>query len=138
MLRNWIPRLHEMLKSSSRRHARGRTRQRAATRTRRMSGQPAEMLESRALLSAVSGAVFQDLDVNGFRNTDLIQGDEPDVIFIIDASGSTGNPFTGMPVGDLNNDGNADTILDAEIAAFTALNQQLINILTGNDFGILM
>ena len=55
----------------------------------------------------------------------LIQG--TDAVFIIDVSGSTSGGFGGDPVGDQNNDGSSDTILDAEIAAFKLLNQQLVD-----------
>ena len=57
------------------------------------------------------------------------------VAFVIDLSGSTitedgsidGTPVTfGSDIGDLNNDGRSNTILDAEIAAFTALNNSII------------
>lgn len=57
----------------------------------------------------------------------LVDGENPDVVFIVDISDSTTDPFEGTPVGDLNGDGVADTILDAEIAGFTALNQELSN-----------
>ncbi len=50
-----------------------------------------------------------------------------DAVFVIDVSGSTFGAFAGTPVGDLNGDGSADTILDAEIAGFIALNQELID-----------
>ena len=75
----------------------------------------------------ISGTKFDDLNGNGVRDSDLIQGSQPDAIFVIDISGSTDSTFQGDPVGDLNGDGQADTILDAEIAGFTALNQQLID-----------
>lgn len=55
-----------------------------------------------------------------------------DAVFVVDASGSTADTFAGSPVGDLNDDGDADTILDAEIAGFRALNQQLIDMGKGN------
>jgi hypothetical protein len=48
-----------------------------------------------------------------------------DVVFVIDVSGSTTNPFTGANVGDLNGDTIANSILDAQIAAYIALNNQL-------------
>lgn len=50
-----------------------------------------------------------------------------DAVFIIDISGSTSASFGGDPVGDQNGDGLFNTILDAEIAAFKTLNQQLID-----------
>lgn len=60
----------------------------------------------------------------------VVVGD--DAVFVIDISGSTISGFLGTPVGDLNADGNSDTILDAEIAGFIALNQQLIAMGLGN------
>jgi len=39
---------------------------------------------------------------------------------VIDVSGSTFSPFGGDPVGDVNQDGSPDTILDAEIASVLA------------------
>jgi hypothetical protein len=55
-----------------------------------------------------------------------------DSVFIIDVSGSTSGAFGGTPVGDVNGDGSPDTILDAEVAAFKLLNQQLIDRGFGN------
>ncbi|NUQ61970.1 MAG: VWA domain-containing protein [Pirellulales bacterium] len=55
----------------------------------------------------------------------VIVGD--DAVFVIDVSGSTSEIFSGTAVGDLNNDGSPNTILDAEIAGFIALNQDLID-----------
>lgn len=60
----------------------------------------------------------------------LIVGD--DAVFIVDVSGSTDGAFGGDPVGDQNNDGLFNTILDAEIAAFKLLNQELIDRGLGN------
>ena len=50
-----------------------------------------------------------------------------DAVFVIDVSGSTSGVFAGNPIGDLNHDKKPNTILDAEIASFIALNQDLIN-----------
>lgn len=75
----------------------------------------------------ISGLKFNDLNGNGFRDTDLIQGNNPDVIFTLDVSGSADEPFEGISVGDVNGDGIADTRLDAEIAGFAILNEQLRN-----------
>ncbi|HPM81293.1 MAG TPA: CHRD domain-containing protein [Candidatus Anammoximicrobium sp.] len=49
-----------------------------------------------------------------------------DAVFVVDFSGSTWDHFGGTPVGDLNGDGDSDTILDAEIAGFIAMNNDLI------------
>lgn len=55
-----------------------------------------------------------------------------DAVFVIDISGSTTNPAQGITVGDQNGDGSSNTILDAEIAAFKALNANLITRGLGN------
>jgi hypothetical protein len=77
----------------------------------------------------ISGIKWLDTNGDGKRNSSLVQGDNPDVFFVIDISGSTvKQEFLGETnVGDVNNDSKPDTILDAEIAGFQALNQQLID-----------
>ena len=65
-----------------------------------------------------------------------IVGDEPDVVFVIDVSGSTNSPFQGDldEDNDVNGDGSPPdpedppTILDAELAAFIRLNQALVDL----------
>lgn len=47
------------------------------------------------------------------------------ILYLIDVSGSTTERFEGVPIGDLNVDGRADTILDAEIASLLALTEQV-------------
>lgn len=68
----------------------------------------------------------------------LVTGNDLDVVFVIDISFSADDPFGGTPVGDINGDGQSDTILDAEIAGAIALNQQLIDVGLGEiaDVGI--
>ena len=74
----------------------------------------------------IRGIKWNDLNANGERDSDFIGGDNPDIAFVIDVSDSTkDNLFAGSPVGDLNNDSLANTRLDAEIAGFLSLNQQL-------------
>ncbi|UJS04088.1 Calx-beta domain-containing protein [Cylindrospermopsis raciborskii] len=75
---------------------------------------------------SIQGFKWKDINGNGVRE-DLIQGDSPNIVFVIDVSGSTGNPFQGIPVGDVNKDGRPNTILDAEIAGFIALNNSLVS-----------
>ncbi len=89
-------------------------------------------LEDPVTGSPVAGGYgVHDLVFAGKFFTDqLLVGD--DAVFVIDISGSTGGNFGGDPVGDLNGDGSFNTILDAEIAAFIALNQQLIDRGLGN------
>lgn len=73
----------------------------------------------------IAGTSFNDLNGNGFRDTQLIKGANPDVVFAIDISGSADKPFEGTATGDVNQDGLANTRLDAEIAALLLLNQQI-------------
>ncbi len=47
------------------------------------------------------------------------------ILYLIDISGSTSDQFEGTPVGDLNNDGQSNTILDAEIASLIALTDRI-------------
>jgi VCBS repeat-containing protein len=47
------------------------------------------------------------------------------ILYLIDVSGSTSEPFEGTPVGDLNGDGSANTVLDAEIAGLIALTERI-------------
>jgi uncharacterized repeat protein (TIGR01451 family) len=79
------------------------------------------------LLGEIHGIKFNDLNGNGIQDKVLVRGDEPTIVFVVDVSSSTENAFDGTPVGDVNGDGLADTILDAQIAGFVALNQELIN-----------
>jgi len=76
--------------------------------------------------TGVSGIKFLDANGNGILDGGLIVGPQPDVVFMVDISGSTILDFEGSPVGDRNGDKKSNTILDAQIAAFLALNQQLI------------
>lgn len=77
------------------------------------------------LPGALEGVVWNDANRNKIRDGALLQGTNPDLIFAIDISGSTTEPYAGSPVGDVNGDGLADTILDAEILAATSIVQQL-------------
>jgi|GEM_PF-6854321 len=83
-------------------------------------------LRGNTSLGSLSGFAFDDVNGDGDRDT-LVQGDAPDVIFVIDVSGSTTASFGGSSVGDRNNDGASNTILDAEIAGFEALVDVLID-----------
>jgi len=47
------------------------------------------------------------------------------ILYLIDVSGSTSELFEGTPVDDLNDDGSANTILDAEIAGLIALTERI-------------
>ena len=57
----------------------------------------------------------------------VVAGDEPHVVFAIDVSTSTTATFGGASIGDVNNDGDFNSILDAQLAALIALNQSFVN-----------
>jgi large repetitive protein len=63
-------------------------------------------------LGKIQGAVFDDLNLNGFRDTKLVSGANPAIIFTIDISGSTIAPFFGE-----EGDKSTRTVLEAEVAA---------------------
>lgn len=75
----------------------------------------------------IQGLTWNDIDGNGDQST-IIKGNPPDMVFVVDVSGSTGNAFQGSAMGDVNGDGKSNTILDGEIAGFLALNQQVIDL----------
>jgi hypothetical protein len=76
----------------------------------------------------ISGLKWNDLNGNGEQDGELITGTQPDVVFVLDVSGSTTAQFKGTPVGDVNQDKKSNRILDAEIAGFSRLNQELIDL----------
>ncbi|BCL38132.1 putative Ig domain-containing protein [Nostoc sp. MS1] len=63
-------------------------------------------------LGKIQGAVFDDLNSNGIRDTKLFSGDNPIVVFAVDTSGSTAAPFYGK--GQYKN---VKTVLDAQVQA---------------------
>ena len=76
---------------------------------------------------SISGNNFADTDGNGQRGTSLLKGENPDVVVILDNSGSTLDQFIGTEaIADMNFDGNENTILDSEIAAASAFHNFLI------------
>ncbi|MEG4293357.1 DUF4114 domain-containing protein, partial [Microcoleus sp. D2B6] len=66
----------------------------------------------------IQGAVFDDLNGNGFRDSKLVKGNNPAIVVAIDVSGSTAAPFDG-PVG-------VDDVLKAQVAATQTLLDTLI------------
>ena len=69
-----------------------------------------------------------EVGISGFLSRQPVTSERADVVFAIDVSGSTNSNFVGTrSVGDQNGDGRADTILDAEIAAFEALLTSIID-----------
>lgn len=47
----------------------------------------------------------------------IVQGSAADILLLVDVSGSTSYEFEGALIKDMNNDGRANTVLDAQIAA---------------------
>ncbi|MGF1580707.1 MAG: Ig-like domain-containing protein [Gemmataceae bacterium] len=87
------------------------------------------------LVDLAGNSLGDDVFVSAFtvvEVTSRLMGNPPTVLFVIDVSGSTGNSFGGDVIGDPNNDGASDTILDAEIAALSVLNQEIINLGLGD------
>jgi len=74
----------------------------------------------------IRGLVWNDINRNGVIDSNLVRGQNPDIVFVVDISGSAGSRFDGVAVGDLNKDRVSNTILDAEIAGVRALSQLLI------------
>ncbi|MGE9296880.1 MAG: InlB B-repeat-containing protein, partial [Puniceicoccales bacterium] len=73
----------------------------------------------------IAGLTFLDANENGVFDIEIIEGDTPSIVYCIDVSGSTESAFEGAPVGDINNDGIPNTILDAEIASLVTFHQIL-------------
>ncbi|NLF73029.1 MAG: choice-of-anchor C family protein [Candidatus Anammoximicrobium sp.] len=74
----------------------------------------------------IEGWKFNDCNRNGRRDRNRLQGDQPLLVLTVDLSDSMQNTFGGAAPGDVNSDGFADTVLDGELAALIAVNQELI------------
>ena len=87
---------------------------------------------------SISGVVFSDRNRSGVRDSELVRGENPNLVFAIDVSGSTDFSFNGSPVGDINNDGFENTILDAQLAGLIGFNEQLQDLNDNVDIGIVV
>ncbi|MDF1734251.1 MAG: VWA domain-containing protein [Minwuia sp.] len=67
------------------------------------------------------------IPASGFVTGETVIGDSVNIAFVIDVSGSMLANFSGSSVGDQDGDGTPNTLLDAVIASFVALNQSLID-----------
>ncbi|MBE9078258.1 putative Ig domain-containing protein [Romeria aff. gracilis LEGE 07310] len=76
-------------------------------------------------LGKIQGVVFNDLNGNGIPDSKLIKGDNPDVFFVIDVSGSMGGRYVDWTTVDLN------TVFDQ---ALSPLDQELGSIIALSDF----
>jgi RHS repeat-associated protein len=76
--------------------------------------------------AVITGYKWNDINGDGIRNAATILGNPPRLIYVIDVSSSTLTPLKGFEtLGDVNDDGQPDTTLDAEIAAFQSLTTYL-------------
>ncbi|AFY50369.1 RHS repeat-associated core domain protein [Nostoc sp. PCC 7524] len=82
-------------------------------------------------LGRIQGAVFDDLNSNGIRDTKLFSGDDPIVVFAVDISGSTAAPFYGT--GQYKN---VKTVLDAQVQAVLTFMEAVIAQGLGNKLKI--
>jgi Ca2+-binding RTX toxin-like protein/6-phosphogluconolactonase (cycloisomerase 2 family) len=68
------------------------------------------------------------IQISGLINRDPIGDQDLNIVYVVDVSGSMGDPFVGTEtVGDLNGDGSANTLLDGTIAAFQSLNNSILS-----------
>ncbi len=82
--------------------------------------------------SEIRGSVWADVNGNGVWDR-LIVGSRPLVVFVVDTSESATKLFAGTAVGDVNNDGIENTISDAILSGFIALNERLVSDGLGQD-----
>ncbi|TBX24712.1 beta strand repeat-containing protein [Nioella sediminis] len=67
------------------------------------------------------------IEISGIVNRIPNQGSDYNIVYVIDTSSSMSGSFSGTEtVGDLNNDGQANTLLDGTVAAFQSLNDSLV------------
>lgn len=87
----------------------------------------------------IQGMVWDDLNENGILDTTLVRGEQPDIFFVIDVSGSMGGSFIDWRTADLEDVSSSNiTRLDQELAAILALAELSIEQGLGNEtqFGI--
>ncbi len=76
-------------------------------------------LTAQAATTAATMAIDIDIDLGPVTQPQM------NILYLVDVSGSTFDHFHGMPVGDMNNDGRSNTILDAEIAGLITLTERI-------------
>ena len=84
-------------------------------------------------LGKIQGMVFNDLNQNGYRDTTLVQGELPDVVFVVDTSGSAGYRTIDWRTATLETvAAGTPSVLEMEQATVLALSEQLIQQGKGN------
>ncbi|MEE1655513.1 Ig-like domain-containing protein [Microvirga sp. CF3062] len=76
-------------------------------------------------IGAPSAITTANADLSLIINLGAFLQPQMNILYLLDVSGSTSEQFEGTPVGDLNGDGRANTILDAEIAGLIALTERV-------------
>ncbi|MGF9757993.1 Ig-like domain-containing protein [Microvirga sp. 0TCS3.31] len=76
-------------------------------------------------IDAPSATTAAGADLSLLINFGAFLQPQMNILYLVDVSGSTSEQFEGVPVGDLNGDGRANTILDAEIAGLIALTERV-------------
>ena len=85
-------------------------------------------------LGTIQGVVFEDLNQNGIPDSTLLEGDDPDIFFVIDVSGSMGSSVVNWSTADLNTTFNQNlSPLDQELGSILALSEFLIAQGRGNE-----
>ena len=77
---------------------------------------------------SIRGTIYDDLNANGIRDSELTGGDAPLITFVIDTSGSMEFSVPGANVGDRNGDGMSNRRMDVTIYALELLHQYLVDI----------
>jgi hypothetical protein len=76
-------------------------------------------------VAAQSATTTATTDLDIVINLGSVTQPQMNILYLVDVSGSTFSRFNGTPVGDLNNDGRSNTVLDAEIAGLITLTDRI-------------
>ncbi|MHA7774583.1 VWA domain-containing protein [Roseibium sp. M-1] len=78
------------------------------------------------------------IDIEGFISRVPVQGNEFNIVYVVDVSSSMASQFSGAEtVGDINGNNSSDELIDGTILAFEAVHQSIIDAgLGGSDVGI--
>lgn len=83
-------------------------------------------------LTALDSSLDPTIDVTGFVSRGSATAGNFNVAYVIDVSGSMSSQFQGTQVGDENNDGSPNELIDGAVLSFKTLNDSLINAGLGN------
>ena len=94
-------------------------------------------VEVTEVTASIRGGVFDDFNNNGYRDTSLVLGDDSNVVFVIDVSGSAGGRTVDWRTANVETVfAQPTSILDRELATVAALNEQLIDQGRGNNTNV--